>query len=565
MPRKGKSRELAANTLENKRYVSPFEYLPPTLGPPPAALVSALLVKPVKSVRFAPISSPVPCPLLFRPLSLNPPDGHDPLPLSSSLASDSQQAPARQTQRIQKKKTLHAETPIVPDLSEQTQSLPNARTGQSLNSCSGGISQPNPNKDSKRSKLYVKEKLETWLEDVRTIAVDPCETNSYRSVTDVSNIPTQTEYSPTTRRTSPILAWNPRTKKVTPEALRTRQVEVIEANEDEWTAEFREHLVEKRMKISFKKTEPLLQSMKNFERKTKLANDDDDSWDAIEELCKEINEWRAAMRLGAITSENFKNDLDYCKSSSNKVAFQRMVMMSIIDRCHLKPVFNYNFEGQWNQEICPLPSTNGLLDIIADPQPDLAIFFEFASLVGTDSFSKSAPIPPELQPCMNPDGNTQRCFPFIFIEAKKATADIESAILKNLHSASQALFNIYAWMSRAKQDDVFFKDVRVFSVAINEEEAIVRVHWAVPVSNGDDSGLEFLHNNLHYRQEKKPYTRDGLCTLIHNILINYAEKTLLKILKSTVDKILKEHKKTLKRKNNNALLGPSPKRLAFSQ
>jgi hypothetical protein len=50
--------------------------------------------------------------------------------------------------------------------------------------------------------------------------------------------------------------------------------------------------------------------------------------------------------------------------------------------------------------------------------------------------------------------------------------------MMNLHSASQALLNIYRWTKSADKEEEFFDKVRVFSFALNAQELSVRVHRA---------------------------------------------------------------------------------------
>ncbi|KAI0904609.1 hypothetical protein F4823DRAFT_633865, partial [Ustulina deusta] len=431
-----------------------------------------------------------------------------------------------------------------------------------------GVSQPNQNRYDERSQLY--SKLSTWLNEVRIIvAEDVGVFDSDQSEGDENDMAAPSADSQTSRATSvdlsTIVLTKGRGKKATPESLRTRRVAVTEPSGDEWTTRFREYLVERPIKISFQQTEMLQKSIKNFLCKAEAAEHGEDSYGATEKLCNEINEWKASVRLAVITNQEFNNDLEHCKDPSNEAVFQRTVMMSIIDRCHLKTLFDFNCEGLWSlPPASRLPSTNGPKDVITGPKPDLAIFFRFASLVGTDPFSESASIPQELKSCINPDGHTLRCFPFIFVEAQKAFEGIQPAALANMHSASQALFNIWTWMKRAGQDEIFFKDVRVFSIAVNAEQFIVRAHRAKPISNDGEVALVFSYDDLNPKS-KFEYTRDQVCTLIHNILIEYAEKKLLGILKSSVVKVLKGHNQELKRKNDAILFGRPSKRLEVAQ
>ncbi|TGJ80312.1 hypothetical protein E0Z10_g8456 [Xylaria hypoxylon] len=301
--------------------------------------------------------------------------------------------------------------------------------------------------------------------------------------------------------------WRP--KEVSRESLRTRRVRFNAPRADERTVEFKKFLVEKPIEIAFEQTKSLQESVEHFLRKAKKAERGENSYDAIEELCNEINKWKATVRLGVATNQEFNDDLEHCIDSSNEVAFQRTVMMSIIDRSHLKPAFDFNCEGHWSlQGNYPLPSTD-------DP------------------------------------------------EATRGFDNIDAAVLANMHSASQALLNIFVWMNKANHDEIFYKDVRVFSIAINVEKVIARVHRAALVDIGDGPVLEFFYDDL--QKTKFSYTRDEVCTLIHNILSDYAETKLLGILKATVEKVLKEYKQDLKRKRDAATLDRPPKRLVSGQ
>ncbi|KAI0965164.1 hypothetical protein F4678DRAFT_467829 [Xylaria arbuscula] len=150
---------------------------------------------------------------------------------------------------------------------------------------------------------------------------------------------------------------------------------------------------------------------------------------------------------------------------------------------------------------------------------------------------------------MCPDGYIQRCFPFIFIEAKKGFYDLTPALMANMHSASQALFNIFVWMRVAGHKDEFFSDVRVFSIAINAERFALRVHRAQAAEEGD--GLEFYYDDVC---EGLAYKRDHVCDLIRNVLVGYAEKTLINVLKESVETVLRNERQiqALKRKSEVA-------------
>ncbi|KAI8946099.1 hypothetical protein F4801DRAFT_593625 [Xylaria longipes] len=315
--------------------------------------------------------------------------------------------------------------------------------------------------------------------------------------------------------------------------------------------------VQKAIKIPYEDTENLQTVITNFLRKAENASPGEDSYAAIEDLSNEINAWKSTVHLATITNLDFKKDLTHCEHS-NEAVFQRTAMISIIDRWRLNDMFDFNCEGHWSlQGKYPLPSTLGIEDKVTGPKPDLAIFFNTESLLGSDGFS--APLPPVLKSCIFPDRYVRRCFPFVFIEAEKAFHDITLAVYANMHSASQALFNIYTWMRKAGQTDDFFQSVRLFSIAINVEKVIVRTHRAEALDNKE--GLVFLCDELCtlYR-----YDRDDVCLLIRNILVDYGAKELCKILKNTVEEVSKQYAEGTfqndepsKRKNDANLDGPS--------
>ncbi|KAJ8124302.1 hypothetical protein O1611_g9339 [Lasiodiplodia mahajangana] len=101
---------------------------------------------------------------------------------------------------------------------------------------------------------------------------------------------------------------------------------------------------------------------------------------------------------------------------------------------------------------------------------------------------------------------------------------------------------MYAWMSRANPHDEFFNDVRLFTITLNVGRLIFRVHRAV--AREGIPGLEYHYDDLRYDDSHQGYTRDELCTLIHNISNDYAERALLKILRKAVKNVLAEHEKS---------------------
>jgi hypothetical protein len=132
----------------------------------------------------------------------------------------------------------------------------------------------------------------------------------------------------------------------------------------------------------------------------------------------------------------------------------------------------------------------------------------------------------------------------VFIEAKKGFHDLTKALYANMHSASQALLNIYAWMERVGHEDAFFDNVRLFSIAINAEKAIVRIHRAEMLDG--EEGLVYLFDDICTLHD---YQRDEICVLIRNILLRYGAAKLRGILKTTFDEVSKQYKQELNQDN----------------
>lgn len=326
------------------------------------------------------------------------------------------------------------------------------------------------------------------------------------------------------------------------EKLRTRRASPGKPTPEEKTDEFKAAFgLQGPITIPFKDTKGLQAIMNKFVQKALKAKPSENSYAAIEEVSNEINHWKSTFRLATITNQDFISDVKNC-IDSNEAVLQRTVMISIIDRWRLSGDFGFNCEGWWTLQgkHFPLPSTQGPQDKVSGPKPDLAIFFNFDSFIGTDPLSEAAPIPPDLKTCMRPDDSETRCFPFMFIEAKRGYHDLTLAVYANMHSASQALLNIYAWMERAGHEDIFFNDVRLFSIAINAEKAIVRVHRAESLG---EHGLRYLFDELC---EIKTSERDEICVLIRNIILQYGAGKLRGILRAAFKEVSGEYERSLR-------------------
>ncbi|KAI1750268.1 hypothetical protein F4782DRAFT_532591 [Xylaria castorea] len=446
-----------------------------------------------------------------------------------------------------------------PNLPKQNRTMigpPHETTRQKVEEASAPrFSQRIPDIDPQRLQLY--SRLESWLEEVRASPVADVNPSSpdWRRLSG-SDIARSTSYSTESlapsERQSTMIPDKKEIKRVSlKEGLRTRLVEFEEPVKDPKTGELKFVIISDAVDIRLEQTESLRHNIELFLSKADGFQGGASIYDIVQELFDAINEWKSTVHMATTTNRDFNKDLEHCKYPANEAVFQRTVMMSILNRHQISDQFDFNCEGQWSlrSNYYALPSTEE--NSISAPKPDLAIFFRFNSLVGQGPYWKSAPIRDDLRPCMSPDGYIQRCFPFIFIEAKKGFRDLTPALMANMHSASQALFNIYVWMSEAGHQDKFFSDVRVFSIAINPKEFALRVHRAQAVEEGEGEGLEFYYDDIGGGHG---YKRDDICNLIRNILVGYAEKTLLDVLKQSVLTVLRNQRQmqALKRKSEVA-------------
>lgn len=293
---------------------------------------------------------------------------------------------------------------------------------------------------------------------------------------------------------------------------------------------------------------------REFLEKT-TAYPDHSCYSYIDDFSFDIDRCKSAFGYPIVNSRYFEADLKRCLAR-NEVILQRTIMIHIINQYWLDPIFDWNTEGQWS-----LPKDNRLPsrmdDDISLPKPDLAISFTLKSFTGDED--DSAPIPTDLERCISPDGG-DRCFPFLFMEVKKAAADLQDAEMANLHSASQALYNMYTWMVRAGQVETFFDQVRVFSVVFNAQDLSVRVHRGYQQPDGE---LSFHFDEFSPLDR---YTKDSACLLVETILTDYAARELHPALKKAFTEIIQqEDLRVMNKRKANAGRGTSNKKGRKSQ
>lgn len=271
-------------------------------------------------------------------------------------------------------------------------------------------------------------------------------------------------------------------------------------------------------------------------------NSSESCYPFIDEFSLKFDEGKAQINYPIINPAYFEDQIKKCLSK-NEAVLQRTVMMSVFHHYWLGNIFDWNAEGQWSQpRDVRLPSRED--DDITSPKPDLAISFTLRSFTGEED--DSDPIPYDLEKCISPDGG-DRCFPFLFMEVKRAAADLQEAYMTNLHNASQALYNMYLWMVRAGMEDAYFDQIRVFSFVFNAQDLSVRVHRA---SRLEDGSLSFRFDDF---LSTSRYTRDKVCLLVDTILNDYAASELHSTLLSAYrEVILQENERVLSKRKASA-------------
>lgn len=287
--------------------------------------------------------------------------------------------------------------------------------------------------------------------------------------------------------------------------------------------------------VEFRKLQSLVNLLEDYLKKLRRPVRDQSSengFPVYEALRHEIHHWRPDpkdhRRFPPMSSQDFNWDRMQC-STSSEADFHRTIMISIIDRLDFRNVFAFSCEEQWCIERRFLIKPTKPSSKITQPKPDLAISFQRSAFI--DSTILDYPI--ELGGCLHPGRKgRERWFPFLFLEAKREDNSLRDAFEKNLHSTSQALLNIFQWM-RLDQTLLpqFFKDVRTFSIVLNNEDMVLRMHRAEIVGDGQ---LRYQFTEVaHIRG----YSRDAACHLVKSVLLDYALPKLRPILKASFQKV----------------------------
>ena len=282
-------------------------------------------------------------------------------------------------------------------------------------------------------------------------------------------------------------------------------------------------------------TQDFIDSCNNFGRSQNI-------YDEFEFFQNQMNRWKPTHKLFTLTNADFDFDRRH-SLENNEAVLQRTLLTSILDRWRLNEMFTFTCETHWrNTKHNPLPVKTGQDSNVGGLKADLVLFYRTTTFTGYDADS-DADIPNIYEKYTFPDGVTERCFPFIFIEAKKGQHDLTYAIYNNMLTASQALWNMYKWMCAGGQEELFFQHVRVFSISLNAEKLVARVHRAERLPNPEQRTkerpnpplLKFLWDVLYVETD---YTRNQVSLLIRNLLLEYGVVRLRGYLGQAAKKII---------------------------
>ncbi|KAF2189117.1 hypothetical protein K469DRAFT_684366 [Zopfia rhizophila CBS 207.26] len=223
-------------------------------------------------------------------------------------------------------------------------------------------------------------------------------------------------------------------------------------------------------------------------------------------------------------------------------------MMDLIDRCHLDSILDYVCKVPWIAK--PVPTKDRSVEIV-EPVPDLAVAFRTISIKNEKYLPELRSLRTHMCPEGVVDDSCERAFPFFSVEVKGKRGDIEVAKKQNLITASQALYNMYLFIKETDYINVFFDQVRFFSVAAAGNYFEIRVHRAVEVEEQlqvtGDYPLGYSFDTV-FTSSERSYGKSDAAGMVKNILCEYGVKELHGILKKAVEGVLKKFGESKRRK-----------------
>lgn len=234
--------------------------------------------------------------------------------------------------------------------------------------------------------------------------------------------------------------------------------------------------------------------------------------------------------------EERKWAVDFAKCErSDIIVFQRTIMMDLFNRHDLPDSLDYTCACEWTCNRMPRKMRPGAVEVVM-PKPALAIAFKTSSFINVFQIRDLEDFRSNMCPENINLGKEHRAFHFFSIEAEDS---IEVATNQNFNTASQALHNIYRFMAKAGQLDMFYEKVRFFSVVATTAEFRLRVHRATKLSKGrilPDYPLGFHFDEIHITTGW--YSKGEVSQIVHNILVNHGIEILKPVLQESADNVL---------------------------
>ena len=256
----------------------------------------------------------------------------------------------------------------------------------------------------------------------------------------------------------------------------------------------------------------------------------------------------------------WKLDQAKCNRPANEALFQRTLMISLVARHCLiyqrsdtrEQILDFSVEQPWT---CPpMPSRDydkKKLRCLASSKPDLAVCFCRETVI-PDGFWNTMPDSMKRLICyenLDESGRT-KVFCFFTIEAKKSLTSPgnRTALHQNLNNASQALHNMFEIFRDAGHEEIYFREVRFFSVVASSEGLLVRVHRAMKVrrkedlimKNRPDYPLSFEFRECATFAKGFNFEREKVLHTFERILHGYAVQKLLPLLQDATVVLMKK-------------------------
>lgn len=271
----------------------------------------------------------------------------------------------------------------------------------------------------------------------------------------------------------------------------------------------------------------------------------------------------------------WNSDKAKCTPDSSEALYQRTLMIDLIARHFLiyqfdsskDQIFDFSVEEPWG--CLPMPSRllwaipkgqRSEAKFLTQPKPDLAVCFKREAVI-SDRMWKTLPEPTKGLACFeNSSSNASRVFHFLAVEAKKAMLDLDSpqALHQCLNNASQALHNMFEFFRDAgpEHEQVFYDQVRFFSVVANRKGIIVRIHralrkpddaspWELVMPDRPDYRLEFEFREFQRIGDADEFSRNKVLEVVKKIL-KYATDDLFKMINAAASKLVQNLEEDLR-------------------